>query len=334
GTALNALRYANNFSTIAGFNRGGHASYQSLQTLFRSQVGPSTFQAAYTWSHSIGNVELDNSSGTVNQEATTDLYNPGLDKGNTNINRPNIFVASEVLYLPKLQQHSNLVQQTLGGWESNSIITLAEGSSFSVFSSGNQSGGGCTNLAADGTCIPGYSSSFSQLVGTGFDPSGTLGANLRPMVTAVGCGQGKNGPNLLNYSHFTLIGYPIGSFPSNLAPRGTCFGAPNTNVDFQLAKNWYIKEKVRIKFSMDFFDLFNHPNFNSANLEASGFTSASPVYCGGAGVPVKGGGPSGLPCSPTNNIITSASTPTGFNGANAQNLNQGRNLQYTMRISF
>ncbi len=186
GAALNALRPAYNFGTINGFARGGHATYHSLQAMFRAQTGPSTFQAAYTWSHSIGNVELDNSSGSVNQEATTDQYNPGLDKGNTNINRPNIFVANEVLYLPKFAQYNNLIQQTVGGWEFNSILTLAQGSSFSVFSSGGS--GACTNLAADGTCVPGYSSNFSQLVGTGFSPSGTLGANLRPLVTNVDCG--------------------------------------------------------------------------------------------------------------------------------------------------
>ena len=89
---------------IGGFARGGHASYQSLQTLFRAQTGNnSTFQAAYTWSHSVANVELDNSSGSVNQEAITNQADPGLDKGNTNINRPNIFVANWVAFLPKLE---------------------------------------------------------------------------------------------------------------------------------------------------------------------------------------------------------------------------------------
>jgi hypothetical protein len=165
-------------------------------------------------------------------------------------------------------------------------------------------------------------STLNALVGTGYTN------NQRPLVTNVGCNTGHNGPNLLNYSHFTLIGYTIGSFPSNLAGRGTCFGAPNTNVDAQLAKNWAIKEKLRIKFSMDFFDIFNHPNFNSSNLESSGFTSSSPVYCGGATAT------SGQPCSPTNNVITSASTPTGFNAASTQNLNQGRNLQYTLKFTF
>jgi len=63
GTALNSLRPASNFGTIGEFARGGHASYHSLQTLFRSRLGNySSFQVAYTYSHSIGDVELDNSS--------------------------------------------------------------------------------------------------------------------------------------------------------------------------------------------------------------------------------------------------------------------------------
>ncbi|GGH05233.1 TonB-dependent receptor [Silvibacterium dinghuense] len=342
GSAQDVYRPAFNFGEIGGFARGGHASYHSLQALFRSQVGPSTFQAAYTWGHSIGNVELDNSSGSVNQQAITDQYNPGLDKGNTNINRPNIFVANEVLFLPKLTQYNHLMQQTLGGWELNSIFTMAQGSSFSVFTNGVT--GACTNYypwnysdqSLAGTCVPGYSSALSALVGTGYT------SNQRPLVTSTACDEGKNGPNLLNWSHFTLVGYQIGSFPSNLAPRGGCYGAPNTNVDAQLAKNWTIKEKLRIKFSMDFFDLFNHPNFNSSNLEAAAFTSSSGVYCGGATAASPGSsanpsgytGPTGQPCSTTNNVISSASTPTGYAAAGTENLNQGRNLQYSLRLTF
>lgn len=97
---------------------------------------------------------------------------------------------------------------------------------------------------------------------------------------------------------------------------------------------------------MDFFNLFNHPNFNSANLEGTGFTATSPLLCGGAQQPVPGGGPSGAPCSPTNNIVTGAAsgsatspsstinTPSGFGRAGSENLNAGRTLQYTLRFSF
>jgi hypothetical protein len=78
---------------------------------------------AYTYSHSIGNVDLDNSSGSVNQEAWLNNADPALNKGNTDINRPHIFVANEVLFLPKLGDKATAVRETVGGWEFNSIVT-------------------------------------------------------------------------------------------------------------------------------------------------------------------------------------------------------------------
>jgi hypothetical protein len=345
---IDAYRAANNFAMITGFARGGHATYHSLQALFRMQTGNfSTFQAAYTWGHSIGNVDLDNSSSGIGAEATTDQSNPGLDKGNTNINRPNIFVANEVLFLPKLASHGALIQNTLGGWEANSIVTLSQGSSLSIFSAG--AGGGCTEyypydstaVDANGnslasTCTPAGTSTLSALAGTGYT------GNNRPLVTDVGCNTSRSGEQILNPAHFTLVGYALGTFPSNMEHRGSCYGAPYTDVDGQLAKNWYIKEKYRLKFSMDFFNLFNHPNFNSTNLEGANYTGgdlycggASPASAGGPGVPASGS--TGQPCSPTNNIVTSMAAPStvsnGFGAANAI-AGTARQLQYALKFSF
>ncbi len=325
--ALNALRPAFNFNTIGGFAREGHASYHSLQALFRSQVGRSTFQLAYTWSHSIGNVDLDNSSGGLTAEATTDQFIPSLDKGNTNINRPNIFVANEVFFLPKLAKYNQLVQQSVGGWELNSIFTAAHGSSLTVFSSG--ASGGCTNLDINGNCIGNNYSTLNSLLGTGYN------GNNRPLLTGIGCNAGMHDNQILNVNAFTLVGYAIGTVPSNIAPRGACYGAPTTDLDAQLAKNWQIKEKYRIKFQFDFFDLLNHPNFNSSSLEGAGYNSPSPVYCGGAAPAVKGGGPTGLPCSPTNNVITSQGAVTGFGAVQAfQPGKFNRELQYALHFDF
>jgi hypothetical protein len=313
GTAQNAYRPAGNFGLIGGFSRGGHASYQSLQVLFRSQQGPSTFQAAYTWGHSIGNVELDNSSGSFNQQAITNIYDPALDKGNTNINRPNIFVANEVLYLPKLEQHSQLMRQTLGGWQLNGIFTAAAGSSLTIESN-----------SITGATVNGVASGLSMLVGTGYD------GNQRPLVVAdTRCNTGRVGDAFLNPAHFTLQNYAIGTFPANLSSRGSCYGAGNINWDNQLAKNWYIKEKYRIKFAMDFFNFLNHPNFITSNLEGSAYNATAPVYCGGATATT------GAPCSPTNNIITgySATTVAGGFGV-ASSVNPGRTLQYSLKFSF
>lgn len=304
GNAVNALRPAFNFAQIGGFARGGHASYHSLQVLFRSQVKRSTFQAAYTWAHSIGNVEEDNSSGSFNQEAITDQTNPALDKGNTNINRPNIFVANEVVYLPKLDGYNQVLRQSIGGWELNGIFTAAHGSSLTIFSNAT-----FNDANSQGSIISG-------LIGTGYN------GNARPLTTDFSCNSGAKGNQILNVNAFSLVGYTLGTTPSNLERRGTCFGAPTTDLDSQLAKNWTVHERYQIKFAMDFFDILNHPNFNSGSLEAAGFTPST-ISCGSTA------------CSPTNRVITAESAVTGFGSVQAlQPGKSNRELQYSLRFTF
>jgi hypothetical protein len=309
GGAFNAFRPAGNFGSILQFEHNGKADYHSLQALFRSRLSNfSSFQASYTYSHSIGNVQLDNSSGSVNSQAVTDQSDGGLDKGNTDINRPSIFVANEVFYLPKFTKSSNLVQKTLGGWELNSIISVQSGASLTVFTNG-----------AGGATVDGVASSLNSLQGSGFN------SNNRPDITGVNCNSGENGRQILNPAAFTLVGYTIGTVGN--APRGYCFGPDNRNVDAQLAKNWYFKERYRIKFSLDFFNLFNHANFIGSSLEGTNY-NASNLICGSGGTT----------CTPTNNVIS------GFLGANpnsvssgfgqASSVRPGREIQYTLRFSF
>jgi hypothetical protein len=309
GGSFNDFRPASNFGSIDQFGHNGKASYNSLQALYRWRTSNfSSFQASYTWSHSIGDVQLDNSSGSVNSQATTDQADPGLDKGNTNINRPNIFVANEVFYLPKFANHGSLVQNTVGGWELNSIVNVSSGSSLTVFSNG-----------AGGATINGVSSSLNSLQGSGFN------SNNRPdTVAGVGCNSGENGRQILNPGAFTLVGYVIGNVGD--APRGYCFGPTFRNVDAQLAKNWIIKERFRLKFSLDFFNLFNHANFNAGNLETANF-NASGLVCGAAATV----------CTPANNVVSGQlgnpnAESSGFGQANA--VQPGREIQYTLRFTF
>jgi hypothetical protein len=304
GGSFNAFRPADNFGQINQFEHNGKSDYHSLQALFRSRLGNySSFQISYTYSHSIGNVQLDNSSGSVNSQAVTEQGAEFLDKGNTNINRPHILVANEVFYLPKLANHNAVVRDTIGGWELNSIISVSSGSSLTVFANG-----------ASGA----LGSSLNSLQGSGFN------ANNRPDITGSGCDSGQNGRQILNPDAFTLIGYTIGTVGN--APRGYCFGPNYRNVDAQLAKNWTFKERFRIKFSLDFFNLFNHANFNGGNLETANF-NASGLLCG-AGQTA---------CTPSNNVVsaqlgTPNSVSSGF--GQATGVHPGREIQYTLRFSF
>jgi len=304
GTGTNPYRPAFNFGQINGFGREGHATYHSLQALFRSQVGPSTFQAAYTWGHSVGDVEEDNSSGSANQEIQTYGAESNLDKGNTNINRPDIFVANEVYYLPKFANQNNFVKQTVGGWEVNGIIDAVHASSLTIFANGSYKDANNPTGA------------ISQLIGTGY-----VGNN-RPLVTGQGCNTGEKTNHVVNSGAFTLVGYALGTIPSNIEHRGYCYGAPTEDWDSQLAKNWMVKEKYRIKFAMDFFDFLNHPNFNSGGLEGEGYTP-SVIACGTTA------------CSPTNNVVTSQSAGVNLGQPSSLQTAKGnRELQYSLNFSF
>jgi hypothetical protein len=303
GSSINQYRPAANFSSIDQFGRNGHATYNAFQLLYKWQMGNySTLQAAYTYSHSIGNVELDNSSGSVNQQGTTDVTNPRLDRGSTNINRPNIFVLNEVYYLPKLKDKAAIVRETLGGWELNSIITVNSGSSLSVFSNS------FSDAAPGGT--------LQTLQGSGYINNNP---NYRPDRTGVSCNSGQNGRQILNPAAFTYVGYVIGTVGN--VPRGYCYGPNNRNVDMQLAKNWYFKERFRVKFSMDFFNLFNHANFFGNTLEGTAF-SAHGLHCGTTA------------CSPTNNIITAQDPGSNNAFGQASAVHPGRELQYSLRFYF
>jgi len=90
-----------------------------------------------------------------------------------------------------------------------------------------------------------------------------------------------------------LWAYTLGTVGT--AGRGICNGPNNRNFDMQLAKNWLFKEKFRIKFSLDFFNVFNHANFPGSDLEAAGF-SASGLHCNDAV------GPCGLAVNPMTGV--------------------------------
>jgi hypothetical protein len=347
--AVNALRGATNFGTINEFARRGHASYHSLQTLFRTRTSNnSEFQAAYTYSHSIGDVEEDNSSGSVNQEAVTDLSHPALDKGNTNINRPNIFVANEVYFLPRLTNHNLFMQNTLGGWQANSIITVESGASLSVFSSG-ASGAPSAAIACDpasvyAACVAqgntgtvSVPSTLNSLIGTGYNN------NNRPLVTGMGCNASESGNQILNAAAFTLVGYHLGTVDPKMASRGICAGPPTRIFDLQMVKNWYFKEsRFRLKFSLDFFNIFNHANFEGNNLEGIGYTPGNlvcnlPNPCGTKLILNPNTGHLvNVMTDLTNNVVTAQGTGVSQFGQAIQTIpgHESREIQYGLKFTF
>ena len=242
-TNCTSLRPYSNFNALTWWGHDASSSYHSLQALFRTQYKRSQLQAAYTWSHSISVGDLtDSNGGGVNFSSFSDIGNFALDKGNSNIDRPQSFVANAVINLPGFDNSARLLKGVIGGWELGAIQTIASGPSVTVYANG-------VTDASSGSLL-------NSLSGTG------LNANQRPnMVPGVSCSSGAHDEYLFNPAAFTLTGFQIGSFGN--APRGDCRGAKLVNTDFALYKNWKVSmlgsEKLRIQFRLELFNAFNTP---------------------------------------------------------------------------
>ena len=246
GSAQQALRPFSNFGSLAYWTHNGDSGYQSLQTLFRTQVSAFRFQAAYTWSHAIANILTDDSSGGTGAQSFTYYSDPRLDRGNSATNRPNIFVANATYLAPKLESHGMLTRNTLGGWEVTGITNADSGNSFTIYQ-----GSVGENNAALLTPEP-AGVAVNSLFQTG------LTGNQRPLLAAgQSCNEssGVKGDQIINASAFTLIGYHLGTLEPSMAPRGACHGPRLINTDLSLDKNWHVKERFTVQFRMDAFDL-------------------------------------------------------------------------------
>jgi len=331
---LNTLRPANNFGNINYFSRDGHSSYHSLQVMFRSKLSNfSTINAAYTWSHTIADIEEDAANGGASQGSFTDIQNLRADRGNATINRPNIFVFNEVFFLPKLDHQANYIRQTAGGWEFNTIFTAEDGNSITAYQNGASENGSLVdplanplNCSNNGVAVPCV---LSSLTGTGYNN------NQRPnIVPGKSCTSGVSGFQIFNASALTLSGFQLGTIGNE--PRGYCHGPHYVNADLELSKNWQFKERFRLRFSMDFFNAFNHTIFDANTIQGTGnqagFFISGGVNCGPAnatGTPNSG---DFKPCSPTNNVISNFTANPVW--GQAQQTKPARELQYGLKLTF
>jgi len=311
GNAVNALRPYSNFGAIYEFARKGVSNYDSLQVLFRTRLAKSLrLQAAYTWSKSLADFGLGDSSNGPGAFSVMDTYNRSLDYGPSDINRPHIFVANFIYNLPKFEGSNGFTKTALGGWEVTSIIQVASGTSLTPTL--NSTG---IRDAVTGNAFQG-----------GISGTGTQQANQRPnRVPGVPCTiTNSDGTRFLNPAAFTLVGMRVGQ--DGNAGRGTCTGSPTKNVDLSLYKNFspsflkksFFGEKSNLQFRLEFFNAFNTPQFRGDKIATIFYDGA--VSCGN------------IACSPTNNVITSAGFNNNFGVTNLTR--GGREIQYALKFTF
>jgi hypothetical protein len=222
-----AAFHSNEVASIAQSN------YNALQTTVTKQFSHGmSFQVNYTWAHAID----DASDAFLPQEDQT-VFPPNSnelkrEKGNSSFDVRNRAVINYIAELPfgrgKARLNSGFVGRALEGWSWSGIATLQSGFPFDILAPG---------IDSDGT-------GATQRASYAMNPT------LVPVTSPIT----QTGPNV------GLFMFPLFGGPGTVH-RNTYYGPSYKNFDMVLAKNTKITERFNLEFRSEFYNVFNHPNF-------------------------------------------------------------------------
>jgi len=293
-------------NSITYYSHGSTSNYQSLQAFFNMRVhSHTTFQAAYTWSKLLADSQrLDTPPPNVDGSNRHASYGPDL------LNHPHIFSASLVYELPTLQGSNGFVRGALGGWEASTIVGLSSGPSITPL------------VSIQGLGDP---------AGVG---NGTATGRERPnRVAGQACrASGADSTTYLNPNMFTVTGYQLGAIGT--AGIGICSGPPSRNVDFGIDKNFKLTERIKMQFRMEFFNLFNHPQYVANDVIGNANIGFNKPVFGDASGAVVTPDANGVLNGATQ--ILSATPAPSSNFGRAQNVRENgfRQIQYALKFIF
>jgi Carboxypeptidase regulatory-like domain len=250
GVARSNLQGFNGYGGFQIFANDAYSHYHSLQTTLSRRWGAGYFQAAYTWSKS---TDATSSGNTALNTAFNDETDLKFSRGLSDFDRPQRFVVSYRYDLPFYKGATGAKGALLSGWALSGITIFQSGTPFSV-----------TDSAA-GTAYLGAGLASATL-GAQLASGGSIGAG----TTSGDIHSRLNG--YLNLGNFITapVADPVGCLADPNFACTTAFGNLGRNIyrgpfqqnwDFSLIKNLKITERQSLRFTTDFFNIWNHVNF-------------------------------------------------------------------------
>jgi hypothetical protein len=228
------------------------SNYHALQTTLHKRFSSGLqFNANYTFSKAMDDIsDAFSGKGSGQDDYPSDSLNPHFDYGPADFNVKHRIVASFVYDLPFAKSN-----RWIGGWNVSGIVSWQTGADFSV---------------AD------------------YDVDSNEDGEYNDRANYIGSGKITNAINhsqapwrgYLNQSDFAMLNTPALPCPAavnmGLWCQGTALGQMQRNslvgpsyfnADFGIKKTFKITEKSSFRLEGNFFNLFNHPNFQSPDAE-------------------------------------------------------------------
>lgn len=219
---------------LSGFNSirwDGWSTYHALTLKVEKRLSKGvTFVANYTWSKSIDDAS-DPGGTSFEANLPQDVRNLDAERALSSFDHRHRFVASYIYELPFGNQSTGWQQKIFNGWQVGGIVTFQSGAPFTV------------NLGVDRANI-------------GSGPAQRPNVLRDPNLSS-----GRTPERWFDTSAFSLPD----AFTFGNAGRNIVFAPGYSDVDFSVQKDTSLTESVRLKFRVEAFNLFNHPNFDVPN---------------------------------------------------------------------
>jgi hypothetical protein len=242
----------NGYNGFQLFADDAYSHYHSLQATVSRRWGAGYFQGAYTFSRS---TDATSTGNTAFNSAFNDESTLNGSRGLSDFDRPHRLSVSYRYDLPFFSGEQGWKHVALAGWAVSGITIVQSGAPFSVTDSG----------------------AGTAFLGPGLTP-GTLGGELAPggsIGAGLTSGSISNRVNngYLNPADFAtapaldaaLGGDGVVTAFGNLG-RNIYRGPHQQNWDFSLIKNFKLTERQQLRFTTDFFNIWNHANFGNPSI--------------------------------------------------------------------
>ena len=297
------------FGAVTQFSTGANSHYNGLQLTAIKRIGHGLMgQINYTWSRCMDTVSnggfLQFSAGGILSPLPGDLAR---DYGPCDYDIRHNLSAQYVYQLP-VKVRNRALGYALNGWQVSGTVLWHSGIPFSVLS---------TPYSADGNgVVNGSGPQFASVI-----PDVPLYEhNPIPGVTQPGTVQWLN-PD----AFVSTVDPSTGACLGGDSPKNCQFGNLGRNAlrgpnfawsDFYLSKWFPLTEQVKLRFDVQFFNVFNHPNFGLPSMVL-------------AGIPGKPSTQTGFGA-----LTYTTSPPTGLLGVGLGGDSTPRMIAFQMRLEF
>jgi hypothetical protein len=254
------------------------STYNGLQTRYQGRIGNQlSFGASYTFSRALDNASEIFSFSDISVTQSPFDFNR-LEKGISGFHRKHSSSFNFLWDVPFFKQQEGILGRALGGWQLNGVYYLASGRRFTPFQFCNAS---CIGTGYDDVT---FNSSFfgadalRPFTGNPKAPRGSVGISQIDAALIFGVPV-TNASGFLSLNDLNKTGTvkavtkdqvqlifngpgaaKIFNNPFGDAGRGSEAGPILNNGNMGLFKHFKIRESIRLRLSMDIFNVFNHKN--------------------------------------------------------------------------